>query len=70
MAGNAAFRSATKLTAVWTSPARLQINVCRPCLEEQVRAGEWEIKGARRTVQSLCKHLSRLEPMPRRSSAR
>lgn len=35
------------ITAVWTLPGRLQVNVCRPCLEEQVRAGEWEIQGAR-----------------------
>src|SRR5256885_1615764 len=35
------------ITAVWTLPGRVQINVCRPCLEEQVRAGEWEIQGAK-----------------------
>lgn len=35
------------ITAVWTLPGRVQINVCRPCLEEQVRSGEWEIPGAR-----------------------
>ena len=35
------------VTAVWAIPGRWQINVCRPCLEEQVRAGEWEIQGAR-----------------------
>jgi hypothetical protein len=35
------------VTAIWTSPGRTQINVCRPCLEEQIRAGEWEIQGAR-----------------------
>jgi hypothetical protein len=40
-------REAAPITAVWTSPARVQVNVCRPCLEEQVRAGEWEIRGAR-----------------------
>lgn len=35
------------VTAVWGTPGRLQINVCRPCLEEQVRTGEWEIQGSR-----------------------
>jgi len=35
------------ITAVWATPGRLQINVCRPCLEEQIRAGEWEIPGTR-----------------------
>jgi hypothetical protein len=37
------------ITAIWAIPGRLQINVCRPCLEEQVRSGEWEIQGARIT---------------------
>ena len=35
------------ITAVWAVPARTQINVCRACLEECVRDGEWEIPGAR-----------------------
>jgi hypothetical protein len=35
------------ITAVWTLPGRVQVNVCRPCLEEQVRLGEWEIEGAK-----------------------
>lgn len=35
------------ITAVWTSPGRTQMNVCRPCLEEQIRSGQWEIQGAR-----------------------
>jgi hypothetical protein len=35
------------VTAIWTSPGRTQVNVCRPCLEEKIRAGEWEIQGAR-----------------------
>lgn len=35
------------ITAVWTLPGRVQVNVCRPCLEEQVRAGLWEIEGAK-----------------------
>jgi len=34
------------VTAVWGTP-RMQINVCRPCLEEMVRLGEWEIPGRR-----------------------
>jgi hypothetical protein len=35
------------ITAVWTLPGRVQVNICRPCLEEQVRSGEWEIEGAK-----------------------
>jgi len=35
------------VTAVWSPPGRTQMNVCRPCLEEKIRAGEWEIQGAR-----------------------
>ena len=35
------------ITAVWTLPGRVQVNVCRPCLEEQVRSGEWDIQGAK-----------------------
>jgi hypothetical protein len=35
------------ITAVWTLPGRVQVNVCRPCLEEQIRSGEWEVRGAR-----------------------
>ena len=31
------------ITAVWTLPGRSQVNVCGDCLEEMVRAGEWEI---------------------------
>jgi hypothetical protein len=34
------------VTAVWGSPGRRQINVCRRCLEEMVRLGEWENPGA------------------------
>jgi hypothetical protein len=40
-------RNAASVTAVWTLPARVQVNVCRPCLEEQVRSGEWQIQGAK-----------------------
>lgn len=35
------------VTAVWALPARRQINVCSPCLDEMVRCGEWQIEGAR-----------------------
>lgn len=35
------------VTAVWGPPGRTQINVCRPCLEEMMRLGLWEIRGAR-----------------------
>ena len=34
------------VTAVWGSPGRRQINVCRQCLEEMIRLGEWESPGA------------------------
>lgn len=40
-------KQAAPITAIWALPGRIQINVCRPCLEEQVRLGEWEIPGAR-----------------------
>lgn len=39
--------SPAAITAVWYSPGRKQVNVCRACLDEMVRRGEWEIKGAR-----------------------
>jgi len=35
------------ITAVWAMPGRIQINVCRACLEEMVREGQWVIAGAR-----------------------
>jgi len=35
------------ITAVWTTPSRSQINVCRECLEEMIRSGQWEIPNAR-----------------------
>jgi hypothetical protein len=40
-------REPAPITAVWTLPARNQVAVCRACLEECVRDGEWEIPGAR-----------------------
>ena len=35
------------VTAVWGPPGQTQINVCRMCLEEKIRLGEWEVEGAR-----------------------
>ena len=35
------------ITAVWGPPGQTQINVCRACLEEKMRLGEWEVEGAR-----------------------
>lgn len=35
------------LTSVHPVPSRGEVHVCRPCLEEQVRDGVWEIPGAR-----------------------
>lgn len=40
-------RTPSPITAVWTAPKREQVNVCRACFEEMVRAGEWEVAGAR-----------------------
>lgn len=40
-------RTAAPVTAVWPLPAREQINVCRSCLDEMVRRGEWQVEGAR-----------------------
>jgi hypothetical protein len=40
-------REPAPITAVWSLPARSQINVCRACLEQCVRDGAWEIPGAR-----------------------
>jgi hypothetical protein len=39
--------TAGAITAVWGPPGRTQINVCRACLEEKMRRGEWEVEGAR-----------------------
>jgi hypothetical protein len=33
------------ITAVWGPPGRTQINVCRACLKEKMRRGEWAIEG-------------------------
>ena len=40
-------RTAGPITAVWSVPAREQVNVCRSCLDEMVRRGEWQVEGAR-----------------------
>jgi hypothetical protein len=35
------------VTAVWGPPGQSQINVCGACIDEMMRAGAWEIEGAR-----------------------
>ena len=40
-------KAPSPITAVWTMPGRNQINVCRACLDEQLRHGRWVIEGAR-----------------------
>jgi hypothetical protein len=40
-------REGSAITAVWAPPGRTQVNVCRECLEEKIRGGEWEVEGAR-----------------------
>ena len=40
------------ITAVWGTP-RVQIDVCRACLEEKMRLGEWQVEGARVRTPSL-----------------
>lgn len=36
------------ITAVWGPPhQRTQINICRACLDEKIRTGEWYVEGAR-----------------------
>ncbi|MDH3604814.1 MAG: hypothetical protein OEU26_34855 [Candidatus Tectomicrobia bacterium] len=40
-------KTSGSITAVWGPPGRTQINVCRACLEEKMRRGEWEVEGAR-----------------------
>ncbi len=35
------------VTAVLTAPGRVQVNACKPCLEEQIRQGKWIVEGAR-----------------------
>jgi hypothetical protein len=40
-------RTPAPITAVWTGPSRRQVDVCRRCLEDMVRSGDWEIPGAK-----------------------
>lgn len=40
-------RTAKPITAVWAPPGRTQIDVCRACLDEKIRRGEWQVEGAR-----------------------
>jgi hypothetical protein len=40
-------KAPSPITAVWTAPGRNQINVCKACLDDQLRAGIWTIEGAR-----------------------
>ena len=40
-------KTAAPITVVWTAPARKQVNVCAPCLEEMVANGEWEVAHSR-----------------------
>jgi len=35
------------VTAVWAAPGRVQMNACKPCLDEQIRQGKWIVEGAR-----------------------
>lgn len=35
------------ITVVYLLPEETQVNVCRACLEEKMRKGEWQIEGAR-----------------------
>lgn len=32
------------LTAVWSPPGRIQVNVCGSCLNEMIRQGMWKVK--------------------------
>ena len=40
-------RTPAPITAVWIPPGRRQMDVCRACLEEQIRTEKWEVEGAR-----------------------
>ena len=40
------------VTAVWGSPARVQINVCGACIAEQLRTGQWTMATAEYRVES------------------
>ncbi|GEM_PF-2110755 len=32
------------ITAIWYFPNREQVNVCRTCLKEMIRSGQWELQ--------------------------
>jgi hypothetical protein len=38
------------MTAVWTLPARIQIDVCGACLHEKLENGDWHMEGTRPSV--------------------
>ncbi len=40
------------LTAVWTRPARIQIDVCGACLHEKLASGDWHMDGKRSSAQA------------------
>lgn len=40
-------RNPAPITAVWGVPGRIQIDVCRACLEEMIRDGQWRVQGAK-----------------------
>ncbi len=44
------------VTAVWGG--NNQIDVCRECLDEKVRLGEWQIKGAKRLPEKIYVEIS------------
>ena len=41
---------AAPITAVWTLPGRVQINICGACLHEKLRVGDWHMEGTRRAA--------------------
>jgi hypothetical protein len=40
-------REIAPVTVVWELPARRQVNVCQPCLEDQIRSGHWSVESAK-----------------------
>jgi len=47
-------REVAPITAVWIPPGRQQLNVCKACLEEKIRTGEWDVEGAK--VKGMKRH--------------
>lgn len=43
---------AAPITAVWTLPGRIQIDVCGACLHEKLGAGDWHMEGTRPAVRA------------------